>query len=120
MDLGDEWTDSVNYRAAGLTGSLNDLGRRTVGAQHHWRSAWYVGDVVDEDDAQGFEVINDKAIVHDLVVAKDRWFEDAGHPVEGLDGLFHTGAEAARRCKNYLVDTHGSSLVKSDFRELLG
>jgi len=33
-------------------------------------------DVVDEHDAERFEVVHDELVVNDLVVAKDRWGED--------------------------------------------
>jgi hypothetical protein len=56
----------------------------------------------------------------DFVVAKNGRFEDAGHPVQGLNGLFDAGAETTRRCENYLVDTHVASLVMASFRECLG
>jgi hypothetical protein len=91
-----------------------------VRAQQDRGSAGHVGDVINEHHAQGLEVVHHEAIVDDFVVAKDRWFEDADHPVRGLDGLFHSGAGAARRRQNYLVDTHHSSLAMSSFHECLG
>jgi hypothetical protein len=57
---------------------------------------WDLVDVIDEHDALTPEFLDDKAVVHDLVVAVDRRLEHAHHPRERLDGHLHTRAEAAR------------------------
>ena len=86
-----------------------------MGAQHDGRARGYDGDVVNEDDAKRLKVLDDELIVHDLVVAKDGWLEDARHPIEGLDGLLNPGAESPRGREYDLVDFHvlqGSGLVQ--------
>ena len=77
-----------------------------MGAQHDRRARRHNGDVVNEDDTQRLEVLDDELIVHDLVVAVDRWFEDSRHPVEGLDGLLDPSAESPGGREYDLVDFH--------------
>ena len=120
VHLGHEGTDRVNDRATALERGFDDLGWRTVRAQHHRETLGHVSDVVDEYDAQRAEVLDDETIVDDLVIAVDRWFEDPGHPVQRLDGLFYPGAEAPRRRQHYGVNFHASSLVIGSLHHALG
>jgi len=73
VDLRDERAHGINHRATGLSGGLDHFGWRTVRAQHHRRPGRHQRDVVDEHDAERFEVVHDELVVNDLVVAKDRW-----------------------------------------------
>jgi hypothetical protein len=84
-----------------------------VSAQHHRSAGRHIGNIIDEDHPEGLEVVDHEPVVHYLVVAKDRRFEDASHPVQGLYGLFDTRAEAARSCEDYFVNTHLKEPSKS-------
>ena len=74
--------------------------------QHHWRAVGYTRDVVDEDDPEGFKVLDDELVVDNLVITKDWWLEYPRHPVQRLNGFFNARAESSRRREYHLVDVH--------------
>ena len=61
-------------------------------------------DVVDEDHALAAELLDDEAVVDDLVVAVDGRLEDADHPGERLDRHLDAGAEAPRLGEQDVLD----------------
>ena len=81
-----------------------DLGCRAVSREHEGRERRDLVDVVDEDDALTAELLDDEAVVDDLVVAVDGRLEDPNHPRQGLDGHLHAGAEAPRLGEQDAVD----------------
>jgi hypothetical protein len=81
-----------------------------VRRQHERGPDGHVGDVVDEHDAELTEAVDHQAVVDDLVVAVHRRLERPDHPRQRLDRHLHTGAEAARRSEQDLVDSHGPTL----------
>ncbi len=95
MDLGDEGTDSVDHDRGVVCGIGDDLGRRSVGGEHHRAAGRDLRDAVDEHHAGTLERRHHGGVVHDLVVAVDGRREDPHHPGEGLDRHLDAGAEAA-------------------------
>ena len=100
MDLGDERTDGVDDRAAAARAASMTSGGEPWALSMTGAPGGTVVDVVDEDDAEGLEVLDDELVVNDLVVAVDRRLEDPRHPVECLNGLFDAGAKPPGCCED--------------------
>ena len=105
VHLGDERAHGVDHDATPGPGRFDDLGGRTVGAQHERRTGGHGGHVVDEDHPLVAEALDDVAVVHDLVVAVHRRLEDPDHPGQGLDRLLDAGAEPPRLGQHHSVDS---------------
>src|SRR5579875_3332227 len=84
------------------------LAGRAMRREHERRAGGDVGDVVDEDHPLPGELLDDEAVVDDLVVAVDGGLEDADHPGERLDRHLDAGAEAARLGEQDAVDLHAA------------
>ena len=61
-----------------------------------WRRGRDLVDIIDEHDALAPELLDDQAVVDNLVVAVDRRLEDANHPCERLDCHLNASTEASR------------------------
>ena len=81
-----------------------------MGGEHEGCAERHSADVINEDDALGLKLVDDKAIVHNLVVAVNRCGEDAYHPRKGLNGLFHASAETSRFSEDDSFDVHKPTL----------
>ena len=112
VDLGHERAAGVDHDAPSRRRRLFDLRGRSVGREHDGRRGRDLVDVVDEHDALAPELLDDQAVVDDLVVAVDGRLEDADHPCERLDGHLDAGTEASRLREQDEVDAAGLRLAR--------
>ena len=71
-------------------------GRDAVRAEDHQAARGNVRQVVDEDRALAAQVLDDVAVVHDLVPHVDGRAVDLERELDDLDRAIDAGAEAAR------------------------
>ena len=79
--------------AAGL--GRHRLGH-AVGREHDGPVVRHLVELVDEDRALGLEILDDIAVMHDLVADIDRPAVALDGALDDLDGTVDAGAEAAR------------------------
>ena len=91
---------SIDLEPAAL-GCLDDPRRDPVGAEDHGPAGGHLVGLVDEHGALGAEVLDDGAVVDDLVADVDRRPVQLERPLDRRDGAGHAGAEAARLGKDH-------------------
>ncbi len=85
---------SIHRQSALRGGFLDPLGH-AVGGEHGDRAGRDVVQLVHEDGAAGAQVLDNVAVMDDLMADIDRRAVFLQCAFDDLDGPFHTGAEAA-------------------------
>lgn len=96
VDLGNERADGVDDIAPSGFCRGNDLGRRSMGAQHDRAPAGNFVDVIDEDHAMSPKAVDNELVVHDFVIAVHGGVESSNHPGQSLDRHLDASTKAAR------------------------
>ena len=96
MDLGDQRAGGVDIEQVAAARLGRHGFRHAVRREHHRPVVRHLVELVDEDRALGLEVLDDIAIVHDLVTDIDRPAVALDGALDDLDGALDAGAETAR------------------------
>ena len=107
VHLGDERARGVDRAQLPLAGLALDLLGHAVGAEDRDRAARDVVEGLDEVHAAPAEILEDVAVVHDLVQHVDRRAVELERAVDDLDRAVDAGAEAARRGEEHLQARNG-------------
>jgi hypothetical protein len=116
MHFADKRTRGIQHREIATRSLVLDCLRHPMGAENSCRSGGDLVQLFDEPGALALKLVNDVAIVDDLVTHVNRrpvLHESAFHD---LDSTYHACAETPRLRKNYLhrrLIVHFSRLVNS-------
>src|SRR5437660_92863 len=113
MDFGDEGTGGVDGPQAALSRGRPDGGRHAVSAIEDVGPFRNLADVVHKHDSALTETLNNRPIVHDLVVHIQRSAEQVQGPVEALDRHIDAGAKASRIGENDSHDGRSPSCLSN-------
>ncbi len=96
VDLADQRAGRVQVHQVSALGLGRDGFGHAVGGEHDLRVGRHLVQLLDEDRALGFQVLDHGAVVDDLVPDIDRRAVAAERFLDHADGTVHPGAEAAR------------------------
>ena len=102
VHLGDQRAGCVQREEVARAGVRRNRFRHAMGGKHH-RCAGIVGNFgqfLDEDRALGLQAVHDIAVMHDLVADIDGGAIDRERALDGVDGPYHAGTEAAGGTKH--------------------
>jgi len=98
VHLGDERAGGVEKEQAAMLGIRRHRFRHAVGGKDHRRvGVRNLVELVDEDRTLSPQVLDDEAVVHDLMADIDRGAIAPQSQLDDLDGAVDTGAKSARR-----------------------
>ncbi len=95
VDLGHQRAGCVEHLELAAFGLLPHRPRHAVGAEDHVAVVGNLVELVDEDRALALEVVDDVAVVHDLVANVNRRAEQLDRALDDLDRAVDAGAKAA-------------------------
>ena len=101
VDLADERAGGVDDLEPAALRLLDHAPGDPVGAEDHDPAGRHVAGLVDEHGALGAEILDDGAVVDDLVPDVDRRPVQLERPLDHRDGAGHAGAKAPRLGKNH-------------------
>jgi hypothetical protein len=96
MDLRHERARGVDHTQLALLRFGTHSRRNTVCAENQNRAFWHFANRFDENRAAPPQLINDVAVMHDLVMNIDRLAVGFQRQVDNVNGTHHTCAEPAR------------------------
>ena len=116
VHLGDQRAGRVDRAQPACLRACVDGGSDPVGREHHRLTLGHLGLVVDEDRAAFLELAHDVEVVDDLLADVDRCAIQRERLLDGVNGPLDTGAVAARRGEENLLD-HPQRSVARELRK---
>ncbi len=104
MDLGDQRTGGVEDLKAPALGLGLHGAADAVGAEDQHRPRRHIGQIVDEHGTALPQIVDDVAVVHDLVAHIDGRAKLGQRALDDLDCPVHPRAKAARLGQQHLLD----------------
>jgi hypothetical protein len=95
VNLGHQWTGSVDDPQSPLRTVISDFGRNPMGAVDYALPIRDLIDVVDEDSPLLLKLFDHKAVVDDLFTDIDRRAKSLEGDADDINGPDYTGAEAS-------------------------
>ena len=94
VNLGNQWTGSVEYFQATTFGFFAHGLRDAVGRKNDDVIVWYFIQLIHKNSAALFQSIYHKLVMHHFVANIDRWLKNFQRPFNNGNGSVYTGTKA--------------------------